>query len=152
MENTIQIKQITFFSSEVFDVIRNLAQQEGKNYKTLTDEDAREMLESPNTYIFAAWDTNIDMVVGMATLLVHRIPYVKKAVMEDIVVDEAARGKGIATMLVSALLERAKKEGAAYIDGTARIRRESSNNLYEKLGFRKREANIYRHIFDYGEV
>jgi len=152
MDNSILVEQVTFFSPHVFDVIRNLAQQEGENYKPLTDDDAKGMLTSSHIYLYIARDTLSDTVVGMGTLIIHRIPYVKKALMEDVVVDHMYRGRGIGTMIIGVLTERAKELGASYIDFTARPRREDSNSLYGKLGFNRRETNVYRKIFDYDEI
>lgn len=152
MDSTIKIEQITSFSPEVFDAIRNLAQQEGKNYKELTESDAKEMLAYTHMHIFVARDTLTSKIVGMGALVIHRIPYVKKATVEDVVVDKDFRGRGIGTELINTLTAKAKELGAAYVDFTARPRREDSNSLYEKLGFVKRETNVYRHIVDYGEV
>jgi len=147
----ITITRLTNFSSEVADEIRNLAQQEGKNYKELRDDDLKDMLQSQNTHLLVARNSD-GKIVGMITVLVFRIPYVKKSSIEDLVVDENSRGQGIGSSLMEEAVNVAKESGAHYVDFTSRPRRDESNSLYEKLGFKQRETNVYRHIFDYGEV
>ena len=146
------IEQVNEYSSEVAESVRNLAQQEGKNYKELTDADAEEMINNPHGFLFIARYVPTKKIVGMIFVHVYRIPYARKAYMDDLVVDSEFRGKGIGTMLMKKGADFAKEKGAAYADFTARPRREESNSLYEKLGFKKRDTNVYRLIFDYGEV
>jgi ribosomal protein S18 acetylase RimI-like enzyme len=150
--NNIIIEQVTTFSKDIAEVIKRLASKIGQNYKILSDEDIQSMLASPNTNILIAMDTEKKSIVGMATLLVYRIPYVKKSSIEDVIVDEVYRGRGVASKLMNCAVTLAQEKGAAYVDLTARPRRAESNNLYAKLGFKKRETNVYRKIIDYGEV
>jgi ribosomal protein S18 acetylase RimI-like enzyme len=147
----ITITRLTNFSSEAADEIRNLAQQEGKNYKELRDDDLKDMLQSQNTHLLVARNRE-GKIVGMITVLVFRIPYVKKSSIEDLVVDENSRGQGIGSSLMEEAVNVARESGAHYVDFTSRPRRDESNSLYEKLGFKQRETNVYRYIFDYGEV
>lgn len=150
-ELPITVTRLKDYSSEVASEIRNLAQQEGKNYKELTDDDLKDMLQSQNTHLLIAKNDE-GKIVGMITVLVFRIPYVRKSTIEDLVVDGNSRGQGIGTMLMTEAVHIAKKNKAHYVDFTSRPRRDDSNSLYEKLGFEKRDTNVYRHVFDYGEV
>ncbi len=150
MYNTIVIEPVTKVTAEIQEAIKRLTPKIGNNYKPLHDEDIAEMVASPNTtIIIARFDQKI---VGMITLLVYRIPYVKKAYLDDLVIDEEYRGNGIAKQLMQKAMDLAKEKGASYIDLTARPRREEGNSLYEKFGFKKRDTNVYRLVFDYDEV
>lgn len=135
-----QLKKGTF---DIFDAIRHLVAQLDNDYKPLSNRDIKEMLDSPNCFIFVA-KTSQNKIVGMATLVVYRIPYTKKAVLDDLVVDKKFRGQGIGTKLLKTVIAKAKKTGAFVIDFTSKPTRESANNLYKKLGFKQRETNIYR--------
>ena len=146
------IEQVKAFSPEMADAVRNLAIQIGKNYKTLTDDDLKEILDSPHSFLFIAKHISTQEIAAMIMVIVYRIPYVKKAYLDDLIVDPKFRGKGIATELMKQASDFAKEKGAAYVDFTARPRREASNSLYEKMGFKKRDTNVYRLLFDYGEV
>jgi ribosomal protein S18 acetylase RimI-like enzyme len=83
-------------------------------------------------------------VVGMLTLIVFEIPTAVRAWIEDVVVDETARGQGVAAALVEAELERAGAQGARTVDLTSRPNREAANRLYLRMGFEARATNVYR--------
>ncbi len=82
------------------------------------------------------------------TLVVFRIPTGVRAWIEDVVVDEAARGRGVGEALNRAALELAERRGARSVDLTSRPSREAANRLYRKLGFVERETNVYRFAGD----
>ncbi len=83
-------------------------------------------------------------VVGMLTLAVFTLPTGVRAWIEDVVVDDASRGAGVASTLVRAAIDRAEAEGARTVDLTSRPDREAANRLYVRLGFERRETNVYR--------
>jgi ribosomal protein S18 acetylase RimI-like enzyme len=101
-----------------------------------------EMIAHPGTTVLVA---RIDgVVVGVLTLVVFRIPTGVRAWIEDVVVDEGARGKGVGEALSRAALDRAAAQGARTVELTSRPSREAANRLYQRLGFRPRETNVYR--------
>src|SRR5882672_314218 len=144
--NDFIIERVTTFSPEIAEAVRNLASQIGKNYKTLTDDDLKEILNSSQSFLFISREVSTNQIAGMVMAIVYRIPYVKKAYLDDLIVDPQFRGKGIATALMKHAASFAKEKGAAYVDFTERPRRTESNNLYGKLGFDKRDTNVYRLI------
>ena len=83
-------------------------------------------------------------VVGAMTLVVFTIPTGVRAWIEDVVVDEAARGRGVGDALNRAAIERAREAGARTVDLTSRPSREAANHLYRRLGFEQRDTNVYR--------
>lgn len=150
--NNIKIYEVKEFSNDILESIRRLATIEGQNYKELTESDFREILSSSSISLYVAEDIELNIIVGMVTLVVYRIPYVRKASMEDLVVDESYRGRGVGTKLIKEVLTQAKNRGASYLDFTSRPRRTAGNNIYVKLGFKIRDTNVYRWIYDYREV
>ena len=84
------------------------------------------------------------VVVGSLTLALFRIPTGLRAWIEDVVVDEAARGRGVGEALNREAIGRARAEGATTVDLTSRPSREAANRLYQRLGFEKRATNVYR--------
>ncbi len=86
-------------------------------------------------------------IYGSMTLVVFTIPTGIRAWIEDVVVDEAARGKGVGALLNQTALDMAKEMGATTVDLTSRPSREAANRLYQRLGFEARETNIYRYKF-----
>ena len=87
-------------------------------------------------------------IVGSMTLAMFRIPTGLRAWIEDVVVDEDARGQGVGRRLNERALEIAKSAGARTVDLTSRPSREAANRLYRRLGFVERETNVYRYTFD----
>jgi ribosomal protein S18 acetylase RimI-like enzyme len=87
-------------------------------------------------------------IVGMLTLATFQIPTGVRAWIEDVVVDNDARGSGVAAALVQAALERSAELGARTVDLTSRPDREAANRLYLRMGFETRETNVYRRTLD----
>ena len=83
-------------------------------------------------------------ILGSMTLALFRIPTGLRAWIEDVVVDEGARGRGVGEALNRAAIERARSEGAPTVDLTSRPSREAANRLYQRLGFQERSTNVYR--------
>lgn len=143
MESDIIIEQAKEFSKELSAALQRFIKQEGIYYQPLTDNDLREMLQNPQGFLFVARHTPSNEIAGMLFLAIYRIPYVKKAYIDDLVVDEKFRRQGIATKLLTSAIETAKLHHVSYVMLTAKATR-LANGLYEKLGFQRRESNAYR--------
>lgn len=89
-----------------------------------------------------------DAIVGTLTLALFRIPTGLRAWIEDVIVDERARGQGVGAALNRFAIELAESEGATTIDLTSRPSREAANRLYQRLGFEKRDTSVYRYSGD----
>lgn len=100
-----------------------------------------EIIQNKNSFIFLAED---DTIIGMLTLIINQMPSGRKTWIEDVVVDEKARGKGVGRQLIEAAILFSQKKGISKIDLTSRPERLAANNLYQKLGFEKRKTNVYR--------
>ena len=83
-------------------------------------------------------------IVGTMTLVLFPIPTGVRAIIEDVVVDEAARGKGVIDALNGAALDHARVHGARTVDLTSRPSREAANRVYARLGFVQRDTNVWR--------
>ena len=103
------------------------------------------MVKSPATVLFVARREDDRAIVGTLTLALFRIPTGLRAWIEDVIVDETAAGAGIGGKLTTAAIDRAKQAGARTVDLTSAPRREAANHLYEKLGFQRRETNVWRY-------
>jgi ribosomal protein S18 acetylase RimI-like enzyme len=102
-----------------------------------------EMVASPASVLLVAHD-GTGSIVGSLTLAVFRVPTGLRAWIEDVVVDESARGAGAGEALVVAAIRRADAVGARTVDLTSRPSREAANRLYRRLGFETRSTNVYR--------
>ncbi|MBN1451978.1 MAG: GNAT family N-acetyltransferase [Anaerolineales bacterium] len=86
-------------------------------------------------------------IVGMLALIVYRVPTGIRARIEDVVVDEAMRGKGIGEALVRRALNMARDAGADGVALTSNPKREAANRLYQRLGFKPWRTNLYFYRF-----
>ena len=110
-----------------------------------TTENLENVTSSPNNYLLVAKEN--DDIIGTLTLVFYWVPSGVKAWIEDVIVDDKARGKEVATALIWHALNLARENGAEKVDLSSRPWREAANNLYLKLGFEKRETNMYRLYF-----
>jgi ribosomal protein S18 acetylase RimI-like enzyme len=108
-------------------------------------ETVAEIVASPATRLVVAEDPDTGAVLGCLTLAVFRIPTGIRAWIEDVVVDEAARGRGVGEALSRRALELAAAAGARTVELTSRPSREAANRLYRRLGFAPRDTNVYRY-------
>jgi ribosomal protein S18 acetylase RimI-like enzyme len=113
--------------------------------KSITKDDLETLIKSECSTLLVAKMQPDKAPVGMLTLVTFRIPTGLKAQIEDVVVRENLRGKGIGKALVLKALELAKAKGAKSVDLTSRPERVEANSLYVSVGFKKRVTNVYRY-------
>ncbi len=100
------------------------------------------MILSPATDVLVASDG--DAIVGALTLVVFRLPTGVRAWIEDVVVDDSARGRGVGEALSRFALDLARSKAAKTVDLTSRPSRQAANRLYQRIGFVARTTNVYR--------
>jgi len=101
------------------------------------------LVASGDTVLFVA---RIDgRIIGSLTLAFYRIPTGLKAWIEDVVVDGDARGHGVGELLSRAAIDEARSRGSKDVSLTSRPSREAANRLYQRIGFKARETNVYRY-------
>jgi len=138
------IEQLKKFSLELAPALNKLLRQLNETAASLDDKDVMGMIDSEANRLFVAKRSDNREIIGMVTLIVFRAAFAKKALLEDVVVDKKYRGKGIGTKLISTAISQARKEGVAHLDFTSNPKRAEANRLYEHLGFKKRNTNVYR--------
>ena len=106
-----------------------------------------EIIAAPgNTVLLAKDSSSGGQIIGSLTLVMFRIPTALRAWIEDVVVDENARGRGVGETLTEEAVRIAQSRGARTIDLTSRRSREAAHRLYEKVGFIVRDTNVYRYV------
>ena len=83
-------------------------------------------------------------IVGMGELAITLKPEGVIAQIEDVIVDESQRGKGLGKSISEKLIERARARGARVIQLSSNSTRIAANALYKKLGFELHQTNVYR--------
>ena len=138
------VTQATTVSDELVAAFARLVPQLSTSAQPPSRVDLEKIVSSPAARILLAHDDD-GKIIGSLTLIVFRTPTGGRAWIEDVVVDEAARGQGAGEALVSEAIRLASELGARTVDLTSRPSREAANSLYEKVGFRARETNVYRY-------
>ncbi len=142
----MQIILIKEYNEQLYKSINQLLPQLSSD-ATISIEQLQKLIDSKNNFLFVAQDEN-NKIVAMATLVCYNVPTGQKAWIEDVVVDNSCRGKGMGKKIIQFLLNFAKEKGIKKIDLTSSYTRKEANLLYQKLGFEQRKSNLYRYIFD----
>lgn len=84
-----------------------------------------------------------EKLVGMGWIFPRQTLLRRQAVVEDMIVDDAYRGKGYGQKILLELLEWAKQEGMDVVELTTNPKRIAANALYQKVGFQPHPTNHY---------
>lgn len=138
------VTQATTVSEELVAAFARLVPQLSRSASVPTREDLEEIVSSSTGTILVARNDD-GAIIGSLTLVLFRTPTGARAWIEDVVVDQAARGQGAGEALVEEAIRLAAESGVRTVDLTSRPSREAANALYEKVGFRARETKVYRY-------
>ena len=145
----VQIIEAAEVTPELVAAFERLSPQLSSSNPAPTATELAAICESEASVLLIAVDRDAeDQILGSLTLAWFRIPTGVRAWIEDVVVDEAARGHGVGDMLNRAALDRARELGAKTVDLTSRPSREAANRLYQRIGFVARDTNVYRYSLD----
>ena len=146
------VEQATEATDELVGALARLVPQLSRSSPPPPASEVAELVSAPATTLLVArlaGDGEVaGTIVGTLTLVLFRIPTAVRAWIEDVVVDDSARGRGVASALVNRALEQAAVAGARTVDLTSRPSRQDANRLYQELGFELRETNVYRYALD----
>ena len=136
------IKELTTLSpkqeADVLSIMKELTTEQ-----VVTPEMLIRTVSAESSHFFAAIDED-GSIVGCATLCVYDSPTGRKGSVEDVVVSSECRGQGLGRKLMEHVIAYAHKElGNVDLHLTSRPHRVAANELYQKLGFTKKETNVY---------
>lgn len=140
---SIEVEAVRQVTDEVVEACRRLLPQLSSSAAPLGADDLARIADHQANTLFVARSRGV--IVGMLTLVTFPLPSGLRARIEDVVVDEAARGQGVGTALTLAALGLAREQGARSVDLTSRASRVAANRLYQHLGFQLRDSNVYRY-------
>jgi ribosomal protein S18 acetylase RimI-like enzyme len=139
----VEVEVVGQVTDEVVDACRRLLPQLSRTAGPLGAEDLARVAGHQAVTLLVA--RGPEGIVGMLCLVTFPLPTGLRARIEDVVVDEAARGQGVASALTMAALDLTDEQGARSVDLTSRPSRVEANRLYQRLGFRLRDSNVYRY-------
>lgn len=139
----MNVIQVTQYSEKILEAINELLPQLSSSARPLTESELTEIIQSESSHLLMAEESG--EFYGSLTLAIFKIPTGVRAWIEDVVVDESARGKGVGKLLSERAVSLASEMGAKTVDLTSRPSRETANALYKKVGFQMRDTNVYRY-------
>jgi ADP-ribose pyrophosphatase YjhB (NUDIX family)/GNAT superfamily N-acetyltransferase len=82
-------------------------------------------------------------LLGMGWIFPRQTLLRRQAVVEDMIVDESQRGKGLGEKILLDLIGWCRKEGMEVVELTTNPKRIAANSLYQKVGFKLHPTNHY---------
>lgn len=139
----MQIEEVLEVEEDLLAAVSRLVRQLSESAVVPGRAELEEIVGSPASRLLVA-RAGDRSILGMLTLVLFRIPTGMRAWIEDVVVDETARRRGIGEALTLGALGTAQEAGARTVELTSRPSREAANRLYRRLGFEPRDTTVYR--------
>lgn len=137
--------EIEDLKPDYLEAINRLIAQLSTSSHTFTEAELNSLIASPQSHLYALeYD---EKIIGMVTLCIYQCPTGRKAWIEDVVVDQNHRGKGYGKLMVRKAMEECQNRGNVTLMLNSRPSRIVANQLYQSLGFEKRETNVYKMKF-----
>ena len=104
--------------------------------------DINDVLSQGNEFIcVCCWDN--EKLVGMASLATYKVISGHKGIVEDVVVSDEMRGKGIGRKLMELLISEGQKLNLSEILLFSGHHRKPAIALYKSLGFNLKNSGMY---------
>jgi ribosomal protein S18 acetylase RimI-like enzyme len=130
--------------NELYNAILALMPQLSSKKSHPSWEEMESILRSKSsTLLVARYPNEHGPIVGMLTLVIYRIPSGLNGHINDVIVDSQYRRKGIGRVLIERALILARDLKVIKVNLTSNPLRKAANQLYSKIGFQKRETNVY---------
>jgi ribosomal protein S18 acetylase RimI-like enzyme len=140
----MHIERVTKASSELHEALQRLVPQLGSHKIPPTVEELDQLIQSEASMLLLAREREqTDPIAGVLCLTIYRVPTGLRSIIEDVIVDERMRRRGIGEALVRHALDLARQAGAEGVSLTSNPQREAANRLYQSMGFELRNTNPY---------
>ena len=140
----MHIEKVSEVTGELLDALDRLIPQLSAPKKAPTWDELTALIHSESsTLLIARYSDEKNMISGILTLVIYRVPTGIRSIIEDVVVDQAMRRQGIAEALLKRAIEVARQAGAGGVSLTSNSQRAAANQLYQSIGFKRRETNVY---------
>ena len=140
----MHIERVLEVSDEIFGAVQRLIPQLGLHKVALTWDELTALVKSESSTLWIArYPDQSSEIAGILSIAIYRVPTGLRSIVEDLVVDQNLRRRGIAGALLSTAIEFARDAGANGVALTSNPKREAANLLYQSMGFERRETNSY---------
>ena len=131
-------------TQELLEALQQLIPQLGAHKLPPTREELAALIQSESsTLLMARYPDEEGPITGILSLTIYRVPTGVRSIVEDVVVDENMRRRGIGAELLRHAIALAREAGANGVALTSNARREAANRLYRALDFKQRDTNAY---------
>jgi ribosomal protein S18 acetylase RimI-like enzyme len=128
----MQIERATRADDELVAALARLLPQLNPSAPVPDRDDLAAMLASPSTYLLLARDPDI---AGTLTLTLFRTLVGLQGRINTVIVDAAARGRGIGEALSREAVRISRDIGVRRITLSSRLDREPAHRMYLRIGF-----------------
>lgn len=140
----MHIQRVTKASTELHETLQRLVPQLGSHKTPPTFEELDQLIRSEASVLLVAREPKqTGPIVGVLCLTIYRVPTGLRSIIEDVIVDERMRRRGIGEALVRHALDLARQAGVEGVSLTSNPQREAANQLYQSMGFELRKTNPY---------
>ncbi len=137
----MEIREITQCDERIVEAVGRLMPQLSRTARVVRERLERVAADGRSRLLAAFCDGR---AVGMLTVVWYDAPAGTRGWIEDVVVDEAYRRKGIGRALVRRAVEVARDAGIDTLTLTSRPSRTAARALYGSEGFEPCETGVYR--------
>lgn len=140
----MHIEKVFELTEDVFAAVKLLVPQLGTHKVNPTWDELHALVHSEaSALLIARYPDATSEIAGILSLTIYRVPTGMRSIVEDVIVDEKTRRRGIAEALMRYAINLAREAGANGVALTSNPKREAANQLYQSMGFQKRETNSY---------
>lgn len=137
------VELVTVYTEELWKAFAHLVPQLA-DIPVPTDDHLQALVEGSSSAVLVMRDVDTEQIVATVTVGIYLIPTGRRAWIEDVILDQNYRGRGLAEKLMGAAENYAVAQGIKEINLTSSPSRVAANRLYQKLGYEMRETNSYR--------
>ena len=144
MHSEMRVEAVNEATPQLLAALARLLPQLNPKLDVPDMERLRSLIADPAVTLLIALEG--DDIVGTTTVIVYTTPFWIKARLDEVVVDDSARGKGVGEALVKAALEVGRESGAQVVElqSGRGPNRAAAHRLYERMGFQIRESDVFR--------
>lgn len=140
----MHIETVTAVTEELHEAFQRLVPQLSAHKVPPTKQELDELIKSESSILLLARDPDgTAPIAGALCLTVYRVPTGLRSIVEDVIVDETMRRRGIGEALVRKAIDLARQAGAESVSLTSNPQRKAANKLYQSIGFQLRQTNPY---------
>ena len=141
----IKAEVVRRLDADLIDAVKRLVPQIAPAARTPGPWELDQIIKDPGTTLIVAREGS--EIVGMLSLHTFRATTGIHAWIQDLVVDKRAKGRQVSELLTREAVEVAIQRGAHTAELRSQPSRAGASKLYERIGFERREAHLYRYRF-----